>query len=184
MTKPRDPPDRPAVAPPPVRPDPPDDDDAAFSAFYRRFVPRLVAFLVWQGARLPDAADIAQDTMIKLYRRWSEIHEPEAWARRVASRALARHIASIREDPCDDPPVHSSLLPPLTNVEAWDQRHEVLRLLALLPPRQQQVLAWTLDGYTPAGIAEELGITAEAVRANLMKARRALAKHLRRTEDG
>ncbi len=32
---------------------------AAFSAFYRECVPTLVAFLVWQGAHLPDATDIA-----------------------------------------------------------------------------------------------------------------------------
>jgi RNA polymerase sigma factor (sigma-70 family) len=176
---PRDPPADQPQHPPPAQP----DTGAAFSAFYRQFVPTLVAFLVWQGARLPDAADITQDTMIKTYQRWSEIHHPESWARRVASRALVRRIASIAEDPVDDPPEHSSLLPTLTNVEAWEQRHEVLRLLDRLPPRQRQVLAWTLDGHTPAAIATELEITPEAVRANLMKARRALAEHLGTAED-
>jgi RNA polymerase sigma-70 factor (ECF subfamily) len=53
--------------------------DAAFSAFYRQFVPTLVGFLMWQGARLTDAADIVQDTMSEVYRYWSTIHEPEAW---------------------------------------------------------------------------------------------------------
>lgn len=178
---PRDPPGWSAAAPPPDSPDSP-GTDAAFIAFYRRFVPTLVAFLVWQGARLDVAADIAQDTMIKAYQRWSEIHHPESWARRVASRAFARHIARV-PDPSPDPPEHSSLLPTPTNVQEWEQRHEVLRLLARLPPRQRQVLAWTLDGYTPAEIAEELGITPEAVRASLMKARRALAEDLGMTED-
>lgn len=157
--------------------------DADFSAFYRRFVPTLVAFLVWQGARLPAAADITQDTMIKAYQRWSEIHHPESWARRVASRALVRRIASVAEDPIGDSPEHSSLLPSLTNVEMWEQRCEVLRLLDRLPPRQRQVMAWTLDGYPPAEIADELEITPEAVRANLMKARRALAEYLGTTGD-
>lgn len=171
---PRDPPGGSAVAPALVQ----SDTDAAFSAFYRRFVPTLVAFLVWQGGRLPDAVDITQETMIKLYQRWSEIRHPESWARRVASRELVRRTASVEEDLVDDPPERSSLLPALTSVEAWEQRHEVLCLLDGLPPRQRQVLAWTLDGYTPAEIADELKITPEAVRANLMKARRALAEHL------
>jgi RNA polymerase sigma factor (sigma-70 family) len=175
---PRNRPGRSAAAPPPAQPGP----GAAFSAFYRQFVPTLVAFLVWQGARPPDATDIAQDTMIKAYQRWSEIHQPQSWTRRVASRALVRRIASV-EDFVDDPPEHSSLLPTLTSVEAWEQRHEVLRLLDRLPPRQRQVLAWALDGYTPAEIADELEITPEAVRANLMKARRALAEYLGTTED-
>jgi DNA-directed RNA polymerase specialized sigma24 family protein len=73
-------------------------DDEAFSAFYRKFVPKLVAFLVWQGARLPDATKISQDTMVELYRSWSAIHHPETWARRVASQMLARHIISIKHD--------------------------------------------------------------------------------------
>jgi RNA polymerase sigma factor (sigma-70 family) len=161
------------AAPPPEPP----GTDGGFSAFYREFVTRLVAFLVWQGARLPDAADIAQDTMIKAFQRWATIDQPEAWARRVASRELVRRFARVVEDLCPEPP-ECSLLPSRTNVEAWEQRHEVLRLLALLPPRQRQVLAWNLDGYPPAEVAEELAITPEAVRASLMKARRALAGYL------
>lgn len=167
-----------AAAPPP---DPPGIDEA-FSDFYREFITRLVAFLVWQGARLPGAADIAQDTMIKTYQRWSTIDQPEAWARRVASREFVRRFARVREDPCSDPP-ECPLLPAVTNVEAWEQQHEVLRLLARLPQRQRQVMAWTLDGYAPAEIAVELRITAEAVRASLMQARRALAEYLGETGE-
>lgn len=150
-------------------------DDAAFSAFYRQFVPTLVAFLIWQGARLPEAAEIAQDTMTKAYKGWSEIHHPQAWARQVASRMLARLIASVEKENLVDEVSERSCLLPLTNVEAWEQRHDVLRVLDRLPPRQRQVMAWTLDGYTPSEIADELNITAEAVRASLKKARRALA---------
>lgn len=117
-TEPR-PPQWMAAAPPPGPP----GIDEAFSAFYREFVTRLVAFL------------------------------------------------------------ECSLLLSATNVEAWEQRHEILRLLAGLPPRQRQVLAWTLDGYTPAEIAEVLAITPEAVRASLMKARRALAEYLGMTGE-
>jgi RNA polymerase sigma-70 factor (ECF subfamily) len=160
----------------------PGPDDAAFSAFYRRFVPTLVGFLMWQGARLPDAAELVQATMVEAYKYWSTIRDPEAWTRRVASRALARQIASV-EDSVDEIPEHSSLLLPLTNVLAWEQEREILRLLSLLPSRQRQVMAWSLQGYTPAEIAEELKITGEAVRASLKKARTALTQHLATTGD-
>lgn len=40
-------------------------------------------------------------------------------------------------------------------------------------------MAWTLDGYTPAQIADELQITAEAARSSLTRARRTLATYLR-----
>jgi RNA polymerase sigma factor (sigma-70 family) len=127
-------------------------------------------------------AELAQATMAEAYKYWSTIRMPEAWARRVASRALVRKTASV-EDPVDEIIEPSPLLPPLTNVLAWEQRHEVLRLLGLLPPRQRQVMAWSLQGFTPAEIAEELQITGEAVRASLKKARTTLAQHLGTTGD-
>lgn len=162
-----------------VRPPPPSREyPADFSGFYRSFVPTLVAFLIWQGARLSDAADIAQDTMMKAYERWPTLQHPKAWARTVSARALARRIASIEEVPRDDLAEHIVLLPSSVTIETWEQRHEVLRMLELLSPRQRQVMAWTLDGYTPTEIATELQITADAVRANLLKARRALATYL------
>lgn len=44
-------------------------------------------------------------------------------------------------------------------------------------------MAWTLDRYTPAQIADELGITAEAARSSLKKARRMLAVYLQAEGD-
>jgi len=151
---------------------------SAFSAFYQEFVPTLVAFLLWQGARLHDAADIAQDTMDQAYQHWERIENPHAWVRTVASRAFARRVASIDvESPVDEVP-EASLLPSCVDVAAFEERHVVLRVLALLPPRQRQVMAWTYDGYKPAEIAKELQIKPGAVRSNLRKARHALARHL------
>jgi len=138
---------------------------------------------MWQGARLPDATEVAQDTMTKAYQRWSEIDHPKAWTRRVAFRAWVRRNADNKEELVADLSESNPLLPPLINVEVWEQRHDVLRMLDRLPPRQREVMAWTFEGYTPTEIAVELDSTAEAVRANLMKARRALAKYLSGTED-
>jgi RNA polymerase sigma factor (sigma-70 family) len=149
-----------------------------FNAFYQEFVPTLVAFLLWQGARLHDAADIAQDTMDQAYQYWERIENPHAWVRTVASRAYARRIASIDvENPVDEVP-EASLLPSCVDVAAFEERHLVLRLLALLPPRQRQVMAWTYGGYKPAEIAKELQIQPAAVRSTLRKARRTLAHRL------
>jgi RNA polymerase sigma factor (sigma-70 family) len=97
---------------------------------------------------------------------------------------LVRLIACVeKQDLVGEAPERSALLAPLTNVEAWEQRHDVLRVLDYLPPRQRQVMAWALDGYTSLEIADELKITAEAVRASLKKARRTLAEHARPGTD-
>jgi RNA polymerase sigma factor (sigma-70 family) len=149
--------------------------DAEFSTFYREFLPNLVAFLLWHGASLTDAADVAQETMLKAYQVWGTIRTPRRWVRRVAARGYARRFASVHESPSANVEGQTLLLRRQSNVSAWEERHEILRLLAALPHRQRQVMAWTLDGYTPSEIAEELRITLEAVRSNLLKARRALA---------
>ncbi|WP_422733884.1 RNA polymerase sigma factor [Micromonospora sp. WMMD558] len=162
------------------RPDTPPLDVAAFSAFYRTEVKPLVNFLLWMGAGLADAADIAQETMIEAYRNWSSIQHPRAWTRRVASRQYGRrrYGHETTTEPEDLP-----LLPANADITAWEQRHDVLRLLATLPWRQRQVMAWTFDGYQPHEIADELDITPQAVRGSLKLARRALAESFRQAGE-
>ena len=77
------------------------------------------------------------------------------------------------------------MLPRPEETEAWLQEQQVIQVLRALPPRQRQVLALTIDGWSPAEIAEMLGIDAAAVRSNLMKARRSADEHRRRAgEEG
>jgi RNA polymerase sigma-70 factor (ECF subfamily) len=149
----------------------------AYADFYRREVGDLVNFLVWMGAGLVDATDLAQETMVDAYRGWSGIKHPRAWARRVASRKFGRRVCaaeSAAELDADSP-----LLPVHHDTAEWEFQDEVIQLLRTLPWRQRQVMAWTLDGYRPIEIAEELQISPDAVRANLRLARLALAAHIR-----
>ncbi|HEY3469700.1 MAG TPA: sigma-70 family RNA polymerase sigma factor [Amycolatopsis sp.] len=152
--------------------------DEAFIDFYRKSIAQLVTFLRWQGARAADAADAAQEAMIKAHRNWASIRNPDAWVRRVASREWGRMAHGI-EDAVEPRSPISGLLSQADNVEEMEKRNHVLRMLDQLPPRQRQVLAWTLDGYSPAEIAEELNITPEAARSALFKARRALSYQVR-----
>jgi RNA polymerase sigma factor (sigma-70 family) len=156
--------------------------DQAFVTFYRGVFPGLVAFLRWQGVPLPEAIDVAQETMVQAYQHWTTIHHPRAWTRRVASRMWARRIAQAAEDPVADVPERPSLLA-VPDIAAWEQRHDVLQILNQLPARQRQVLAWSLDGYTPTEIAIELKMNADAVRGSLAKARRTLASFLHARGD-
>jgi RNA polymerase sigma-70 factor (ECF subfamily) len=157
--------------------------EGEFAGFYREFVPVLVGFLVWQGASAAVAADLAQETMIEAYRQWPRVQHPRAWTRRVASRSLVRHVARVEEAPVGTVPEAGALVRSPDELAEWENRHEILRLLACLPPRQRQVLAWSVDGHTPAEIAEELGIDPATVRANLLKARRTVARLMRTGEE-
>ncbi|MGP3954051.1 RNA polymerase sigma factor [Streptomyces sp. 7N604] len=157
--------------------------DEEFSAFYCSTVRLLVAFLINQGAAVHVAADIAHDTMTSAYRRWSELHTPRPWVYKVASRALVRKFAAIEEEPVQEVPEPTSLLARPDAIGEWETRHDTLPMLRSLPPRQRQVLAWTLAGFTPSDIAEHLGLPADTVRANLRKARRAAADYLKAREE-
>ncbi|MGS2648340.1 sigma factor-like helix-turn-helix DNA-binding protein [Streptosporangium sp. G12] len=42
-----------------------------------------------------------------------------------------------------------------------------METLRSLPPRQRQILAWTMSDFTPSEIAELLGVTPNTVSANL-----------------
>lgn len=165
------------VVPAHHRPGTPPVEVDAFSAFYRTEVKPLVNFLLWMGAGLADATDIAQESMIEAYRNWPSIQQPRAWTRRVASRLYGRR--RYGHETVTEPAGLGPLLRDApADIAAWEQRHEVLRLLATLPWRQRQVMAWTYDGYQSPEIAAELNITPAAVRASLVLARRALAEGL------
>jgi RNA polymerase sigma-70 factor (ECF subfamily) len=181
--------EHPAVAPatqeqPDQRHDLRQAKDEAFSAFYRATVRSLVGFLINQGASVHVATDVAQDTMLSAYERWDAIDHPRAWVHTVASRALLRRIASCEEQPVEQVPEPTSLLADPDAIAAWEARHDLLPLLRSLPPRQRQVLAWALSGFSPGDIAEQLEISHEAVRANLYKARRAVAVAIKEREEG
>lgn len=155
----------------------------AFSCFYREFVTRLVAYLVHQGASVDLAADIVQDTMIKAYRKWHEIECHKGWAYKVAYQAYLRHVMRAVEAPVAEISEPTPLLPCPEEAEAWAQEREIVRVVRALPGRQRQVLALFLDGWTPAEIAELLGIEGTAVRSSLRKARIAVCAELRRSGD-
>ena len=150
-----------------------------FAAFYRGFMPRLVGFLMWMGASAGLAADLAQETMIKAYEAWAQIRTPESWTRKVASRELFRHLTRVHEEPVEQAPEGACpLVPRPDELAEWESRLDLEDILRTLPPRQRQVLAWSVAGYGPTEIARELGIETAAVRANLMKARRSVAARL------
>jgi RNA polymerase sigma-70 factor (ECF subfamily) len=85
--------------------------------------------------------------------------------------------------PVAEVPEPTAVLPHPEEAEAWEQKQQVIGVLRALPPRQCQVLALTLDGWSPAEIAGLLGIAPSAVRANLMKARRNADEHRRRSGE-
>lgn len=173
----------PAPPSPPVqRPGARQQTDQEFSAFYRENIRPLTGFLINHGVGVHVAADMAQEVMTDAYRNWERITYPKAWAHKAASRALVRKVASA-EEPVDDVPEPTSLVPRPDAIEEWEAQHDALPLLRSLPMKQRQAMAWTLAGFTPTDIADHLGLPAENVRANLIKARRTASAYLKTREE-
>lgn len=147
-----------------------------FDAFFRADFAPLVAFLCKAGFEVETARDVAAEAMLHLLEAWPTTEDPRAWVRRVAGRLLAapadaRTDWSLAGDPRDDEKLAALA----------DQHADLLGLLAALPGQQRMVLAWSLDGFTPAEIAKALRIAPATVRSNLRHVRERLRRH--RTGD-
>ncbi|WP_327090182.1 sigma-70 family RNA polymerase sigma factor [Nonomuraea sp. NBC_01738] len=148
---------------------------ADFAEFYDREMSSLVWFLLALGADADTAADLAQNAFVKAFGVWDELRHPKAWLRRVAQNDLGdlRRIRQ-REAASDELPEREDALSAAMAVELRDEHRSVISALKLLPVKQREALAWYLDGFSPAEIAECLETRPVAVRQNLFKARRSL----------
>src|SRR5262249_23152834 len=131
------------------------------------------------GASWADATELAQETMIEAFRSWSAIRYPKAWVRTVAGRKLHHRIFSVQERSTETVPEPSPVLLPVSPTVEWEQQHEALRLISLLPLQQRQAMAWTFDDSPPTETAEAPGLDPATVRQTLHRARAKLADLLR-----
>jgi RNA polymerase sigma factor (sigma-70 family) len=159
---------------------------AEIGAFYEREMPRLVLFVaISAGLDLHAAADVAQAAFEKALPRWPTLRNPRAWLCRVAQHeALARCQTVRREVPVDVVPDRPDELSAALAAELRAEQREVMALLRALPPKQRQVMTWTLAGFGDAEIASSLGLSTDAVKQSRYYARRNLAKRLRLAERG
>jgi RNA polymerase sigma factor (sigma-70 family) len=131
----------------------------------------------------PDlAADLAQDTFVRLYRRGSPPDRPEAWlitvatnlfrnARSTRTRRARLLTARLGEDLLADPPV-----PPAQLVEEADSRQRVRDALDRLPERERRLLLLRAEGYSYRDIAAALELKEASVGTLLARAKQAFLR--------
>ncbi len=150
-------------------------------AFYEKEMPRLVMFVRALSTILDGhaAADVAQTAFERALPRWASLRNPKAWLYKVAHHeALARCEAIRREMPADTVPDRPDQMSAALAAEWRDEQREVMAHLQTLAPKQRQVMTWTLAGFHDAQIAEALGLSTDAVKANRRYARTNLKKRL------
>jgi RNA polymerase sigma-70 factor (ECF subfamily) len=168
-----------------------EDNAAAFEELVLRYQGRLLSLLThWVGKR-EQAEDLAQEVFLRVYRA-RKTYEPGAkfstWlftiANNVASNAL-RSMARRREvnvgaeqggetsaEPLDHLALAASGSMPARQLDAAE-RAEVVRLaIELLNERQRMALLLSkFEGMSYADIAETMGLTIQATKSLLSRAR-------------
>lgn len=141
--------------------------------------PGLVRFLLLHGASWNEAQDAAQDAFTRCAYpvRVSAIPKPGCGRWPGVPGYGSRSGQRIRARRCRlESVVHWQT--PAHAAELGVEERRVVELLLKLPAKQRAALAWTLDGFTTLESAEAMGITPEAARQNLARARATLKAEL------
>jgi RNA polymerase sigma factor (sigma-70 family) len=155
----------------------------SFDVFYRRELPRLVAFAAALSGS-SSADDIAQEAMLAAYRRWDDVARldlPAAWVRRVCAN---RAVSTLRQ--------RAAEARALLRLGSWRvetepiaEEHDAFWAeVRQLPRRQAQVIAlhYIYDlGVTE--VAATLGCAEGTVKVHLFRGRAALAQRLDRSAE-
>lgn len=163
-------------------------DPAGFDAVYDAFNTRLYRFL----ARLSNSRDVAEDLTEETWLRLV-VHAPRlqpdtrlsAWLFTVARNLHASYRRSrILEDSHAAGllglwPSGSARPTPLEAAESNESQGRLAAALASLPVRYREALLLVaVEGLRPGEAAEVCGVTAEAMRQRLSRARALLARRL------
>jgi RNA polymerase sigma factor (sigma-70 family) len=153
-------------------------EDSGFETVFREQFPRLVSLGVVMSGRLDVAQELAQETLLRAHRRWTEVGEydvPAAWLRKVMVNLLIDHHRRVRRerDAIDHAAtdIRDAMEPP--ELDGWWD------LVAPLPPRQRAIATlYYAEDLSVDEIAGTIGVTAGTVSASLWKARRSIARRL------
>jgi RNA polymerase sigma factor (sigma-70 family) len=150
-----------------------------FADLFNAHFPRLYRFLDRLSGEPDLAADLAQETFIRLYQRGAVPDAPEAWLISVALN-LFRNVKSTgtrrrrlltlarSEGVHSDPPPSAEQV-----LAAEDSRQRVRSALDRLPDRERRMLLLRAEGYSYRDIATALDLNDASVGTLLARAKRA-----------
>ncbi|MFM9499031.1 RNA polymerase sigma factor [Streptomyces galilaeus] len=159
---------------PVTRPSPSNEPErrADFSVFYLTEKRYLTAFLMYAGATVWEADDLAHEILFKLLPdRWMTMEHPRAYMRKAAIRAYLRQRERTREIPTDELPDLPGGISPVASVELSEQTQAIVDAILHLPPTQRSVMAFVMSGSDAREIAEALNMTLGAVSTNICRGR-------------
>lgn len=138
----------------------------------------------------PEAEDVVQEVLIKIWERrdsWHEIENMEALTMKmVRNRAMdkmrSKHARTNELPEYYDP--KSDAATPQERMESTDQIRHIRRLMQDLPEKHRLVMQLRdIEGLSYEEISEALDMPMSQVKINLFRARQQLKEHLIKTES-
>ncbi len=151
-----------------------DRDRAAFASLFEHFAPRVKSYMLRLGAAPEAAEELAQETMLIVWRR-AEAYDPGKAAASTWVFAIARNLridiarranrAPLRDDPAFELPAPPA---PDSAVSAVEDEVRIGRAIATLPAEQARVINLSFFSDKPhSEIAAELDLPLGTVKSRL-----------------
>lgn len=163
-------------------------DSAAFDAAYREFQARLYSFLTRLARRRDIAEDLDEETWLRLVASAGRLRPDTrlaAWLFTVARNLYVSYCRSrLLDDGCTVDlvglwPVAAPQPSPFEEAAASELDRRLDAAVATLPARYREALLLVaVEGFAPAESAVICGVTGEAFRQRLARARAMLAQRL------
>ncbi|MFQ5845444.1 MAG: RNA polymerase sigma factor [Planctomycetota bacterium] len=160
-------------------------DAAAFEALVRTHSPALLRLVRRLGGSVEDAEDVVQETLLSAHRglpRFRGEAPLRSWLARIAVNAYRDMVRATRRlvRICATAPLREPVDTERT-LAGRDTVRRVMQAIEDLPPRQREALLLRIhEGLSYAEIAGHMGVGRDAVRMNLLEARRKLLRRFQR----
>lgn len=150
-------------------------DRAAFSGLFSHFAPRVKAYLIRHGATNEAAEELAQETLLRVWRKAHlfdpTVAAPSTWIFRIARNLRIDRIRRERRpefDPEDPALVRDADPAADQQIELSQEGARVRAAVDMLPPDQKQAIMLSFFEDKPhREIADELGLPLGTVKSRI-----------------